>query len=778
MDTEPTVDGQRTPSPIEHQKEWSEFAAVHASERKGLGLNESLTIPDGMALALSGGGIRSASFALGVVQHLLNEELWYRFDYLSTVSGGGYLGAALSWWMHQASTDPALSNLKSADRYQLFRDQFGSKVLGARHLVKRADESIPDVWQRSNWLAYIRQHGSYLRPPGVSVLSLVTSAMRVCLYSLLVYFAMAAGLFVLLGWLGDVHLSRHGLFDPYATIGLGALLSLALLVVLTLIYGPATFFASIMKFSGTRLYQGRNLFRRYSGYVLGIALGAFLLWSVDALHNLIVRRGHDAWVWATSSAGLGAIGAVRQFLIGRSHPKTPPSASGNLRVVVTAALVIYGLLLGAYSVADWLHKANYVDPWPAAGVLCGFALFWGFLINTNFSGIGRLYRDRLMEAFLPDVGTVASNSWGLALSADEFAVAQLQGCVSKSGPSLERATDIPRPLHLINCNVVLLDSQSDLYRTRGGDSFTISPHISGSNATGYVDTKKLGDGAMSLATAMSISGAAANPNAAPNGHGVTKNRLVSFLMSLFSLRLGYWIPKLRSHTGKYNCPNLWFPGLRQGLFGSGQHEEAAFLELTDGGHFDNTGVYELVRRRTRLIIVSEAGYDPDCAMDDLANMIEKVRVDFSVFIDFNDPSVGLEGLRPASVDSTTVARGYAVGRIRYPKGQPNSMDFDDGYLVYLQSVPLANMPADADSYRRQSGLFPNDPTSDQFFEEEALEGYRELGYSICSQFFADFRKGGNGSRYFREFIRLQAELTTLTTPDKEEIEYRHSVRTR
>jgi hypothetical protein len=737
----------------------SGFTPVHVAEREGLALNADLALPDGMGLALSGGGIRSASFALGVVQNLLNEEVWHRFDYLSTVSGGGYLGSALSWWMHHAATDPSLGALKASQRYQLFRDQFGSKVLGARHLVTRADPNIPWVWQQSNWLAYIRQHGSYLRPPNVSVLSLTVSALRVCLYSLLVYFAMATGLFVLLNRSADAGI------DSYRTSGAGALVLGGVLLFLTIIYGPATFISSSLKIPGSRLYRGRNTFRRWSGYILGLALGAFLLWSVSALYCLIGAYHHKAWVWATSSAGLGAIGAAYQFIIGRSHPKTPPSATGNLRVVITAALVIYGLLLGAYSLAHWLDGEKLMDRWWLAGVLCGGSLLLGFLINTNLSGIGRLYRDRLMEAFLPDIATVATNTWAPATTADEFQVAQLKGAVSRTASELSSSAGLARPLHLINCNVVLLDSAQDRYRTRGGDSFTISPLRSGSNATGYVSTQQLGDHAMSLATAMSISGAAANPNAAPNGHGVTKNRLVAFLMSLFSVRLGYWLPNPRHHAGQYNRPNLWFPGLRQGLFGSGQHEQAIFLELTDGGHFDNTGVYELVRRRTRLIIVSEAGYDPDAAMDDLANMIEKVRVDFSVFIDFDDPVVGLEALRPASRHVKTVARGYAVGRIRYPQGQPDSMEFDDGYLVYLQSVPLASMPADADSYRRQSGLFPNDPTSDQFFDEEALEGYRELGYAICSQFFADFRKGGAGSHYFREFIRLQAELTGSSVPE-------------
>jgi hypothetical protein len=787
MDTAATAKAQANSPGTKPKEESFGFEVAHLHEREGLALNSRLSVPDGMGLALSGGGIRSASFALGVVQSLLNEQVWHRFDYLSTVSGGGYLGAALSWWMHQVATDPDLEVLNPSQRYELFRDQLGSKVLGARQTARRSGPALPERWVRSNWLAYIRQHGSYLRPPGVSVLSLAASALRVCLYSVLVYFAMATGVSLALTHLGDLLdpkafgdlgiLGRLLGFgekevDLYQTIGgAGAILTTAVILLTMLAYGPATFLASSLEVPGSFLYEARTKFRRYSGHLLGIALGAFLFWRVDALYKLIDHHSHAAWAWATSSTGLGAIGTIYQFVIGRSHPKTPPSATGNLRVVITAVLVIYGALLGAYAVAHELHEVWHggqtsLDSealWTMTGLLCGGSLLLGLLINTNYSGIGRLYRDRLMEAFLPDIDAVASNTWALARTADVFQVAELRGCVGRSRPELTSTSGLPRPLHLINCNVVLLDSELDLYRTRGGDSFTISPLMSGSNATGYIWTKTLGDQAMSLATAMSISGAAANPNAAPNGHGVTKNRLVAFLMSLFSARLGYWLPTPGRHRlTKANRPNLWFPGLRQGLLGIGQHEKATFLELTDGGHFDNTGVYELVRRRTRLIILSEAGYDPDSAMDDLANLIEKVRVDFSVFIDFEDASVGLEGLRPASLDVKTVGRGYAVGRIRYPNGNPDDMRFDDGYLVYLQSVPLATMPADADSYRRQSGLFPNDPTSDQFFDEEALEGYRELGYSIGRQFFADFRKGGNGSVYFREFIRLQAELTDGT----------------
>jgi hypothetical protein len=343
-----------------------------------------------------------------------------------------------------------------------------------------------------------------------------------------------------------------------------------------------------------------------------------------------------------------------------------------------------------------------------------------------------------MEAFLPNLAGVAANDWKLATEADRQKVSELNGTLHKSGElTLTPETRCTRPLQLINCNTVLIDSPRAFFRNRGGDNFVISSLWSGSNATGWIPTQRLGDGSVSLPTAMSISGAAANPNAAPNGLGVTRNRVVSFLMSLFNIRLGYWManPAI-ADSAPSNKPNLWFPGFRQGLLGSGLSEKAAFIELTDGGHFDNTGLYELVRRRTKLIILSQAGCDPAFAMEDLANAIEKVRVDFSVFIEFRETAYALDALRPdGPLLKEPSKRGFAIGRVRYPKGTPTSPDYEDGYLIYLQAVPTASMSSDVVSYWRRHTEFPNDTTSDQFFTEGNVEAYRELGYAVASDFY-------------------------------------------
>jgi predicted acylesterase/phospholipase RssA len=742
------------------------FSPIHKEERARLGLLRPIGEADGIGLALSGGGIRSASFSLGVVQLLLNEDLLQRVDYLSTVSGGGYVGSSITWWLHQATErSPDLQD--GLDTYQAFRQQFGSKVLGARTRLA-ASFSSKSPWLRSNWLAFIRQHGNYLQPRGVGYIALAAPLLRICLFSLIIYSAALVGLFCLvravetqgkvpavlqLACIGPLFGDAcHRQLLTSVGITVAAFLS-ALLAAASWLYGLMTWLTSGPRSGAqTVLYEMRSRFRAYSGALLSWIIWSLLVVSIEPAYESL------RWLWArvlavAGSLTLGSIGTAYQFLKGRAQSKSPSWVS-HARLIATSGFVIYGLVIASYGIA--LKPPNPLESglW-ALGLSAGFGLF----VNTNFSGLARLYRDRLMEAFLPNLDSVANNRWKLAETANVQKMADLKGRLKKD-QSLVQAdpAHCPRPLHIVNCNAVLMDSCNDLFRNRGGDSFFISPLWSGSNATGWCPTPRLGDGAMTLATAMSISGAAANPNAAPNGLGVTRNRFVSFLMSLFSIRLGYWManPALNITEKKpSNRPNLWFPGFRQGLLGSGLSEAANFIELTDGGHFDNTALYELIRRRTKLIIVAQAGADPEFAMEDLANAIEKVRVDFSVFIEFNDETLSLDALRATGEKRfEQCKRGWAIGRIRYPLGTPASPEYEDGYLIYLQAVPAATLSADLASYWRRHAEFPNDTTADQFFTEQNVEAYRELGYAIASSFYRDLKAKSAGVPTLGEIAQL------------------------
>ena len=186
--------------------------------------------------------------------------------------------------------------------------------------------------------------------------------------------------------------------------------------------------------------------------------------------------------------------------------------------------------------------------------------------------------------------------------------------------------------------------------------------------------------------------------------------------------------------------NYLRPGL-SGLLGYGLDEHAGFLQLSDGGHFENLGLYELVRRKMDLILVSDGGQDGDFTFADLGNAIERVRVDFGVSIDFEDECYTLEGVLPKPREAQSEAwakkfglarRGFALAAIRYPDRQ------SCGVLVYMKATMIAGLPSDLYAYKAQNPEYPDQTTLDQFFDEDQFEAYRELGYRLVAQMFAEF----------------------------------------
>lgn len=775
------------------------FDGILLDERQALQLpcdDRALADPCGTALAISGGGIRSASFALGIIQTFLNEKpadgrtpderCFDRFDYLSTVSGGGYIGGAVSW-------------LKFHYRAGDWRRHLGDRDLGTRSAEFAADQTAGVGDSKFTWLDYFRQHGFYLQPSSMSAMSLVGVALRGMLITLSVYTAILALLlwalqvggvlvpggslenwaghparieswllflgfivssaFLLFGiasWLGSIPTLAVlwlGPLPPVAMViagvsilrlhegwplnpdglewrwplGLGLLLAAgACLVLLWWARADREHARGGMQVVHKWQYRVRILYQQVLGPLLtGLTL-LLAVWSVPHVYALI---GEKVGTAGLSSSLLGIGGALYQFLIGRDK-KVTSSMVSTLRILVTAVLLVYGILLVAY----WIVRSGTPQTVMIGSVglpllaIVGFAgLFGGFVVNANYIGIGRMYRDRLMELFLPDKEAVVLNQWKRAGTADQFDLVNL---VDEQGRP-------QRPLHLVNCNVVMVGARQDRFRGRGGDSFVLSPRYSGSSATGWTQTRQLGDGHFTLATAIASSGAAASPHTGVAGRGITRNALVSLLLSLTNVRLGYWIRSPRASGGKARSwhkwfpPNLLAPGIRQGLFGSGTTEDAFFIELTDGGHFDNTGLYELIRRRVRVIVLSQGSCDLNYSKEDLANAIERVRVDFGVHIRLNNATyplqdIGAEPGKPAK-------RGWAVGTIRYPGSD------ELGILLYLQAAPIAGMNADTQSYWRRNLDFPNQTTADQFFDEEQLEAYRELGMAIAQDCIATLK---------------------------------------
>lgn len=240
----------------------------------------------------------------------------------------------------------------------------------------------------------------------------------------------------------------------------------------------------------------------------------------------------------------------------------------------------------------------------------------------------------------------------------------------------------------------------------------VAPGASASNAS----PSRVGSlaGSLSLGSAIAISGAAVNPNM-----GYHSSPAVTFLLTLFDARLGWWLPNPShpQHPAPDSSPffGRW---LLAELLGR-THAGGKFVHLSDGGHFENLGLYELVRRRCRFILCVDAGADPRREFADLGNAVHKCRVDFGANL-----RIDVDALRPGS--DGRAERSCAVGRIDYADGS-------SGTVLYLKPTLTGAEPADIGHYARTHASFPHEATSDQYFDEAQFESYRRLGEDIAAR---------------------------------------------
>lgn len=691
-----------------------EFERLFEEERDFVaGADEELK-----ALAISGGGVRSASFALGILQALVAGRKLEEFHYLSTVSGGGYIGSSLTWFLKQGLPSPSGESLPAGTRPEDF--PFGARTSGKNAAAQNAV------------LSYLRKHASYLNPtPRLNVISLAAVVLRSSFVSLTVHFSLLTATMGLLLWRGlfdPIPLGALGKFDwlvPYAPnpLLLAAAVIVGLLGWSSLVYAP---FARFL--TGEHGYASRTRVQRTIGRVSAVAISLAVVGALPLVHVLLEKLLSQDKIIASALCGTGStvLGALLGMYEGGSQMRQGGASSivAKVRPYLAVILLLCGLLIAALAFADFLRSHDLQAVTWGVGAF-GFLLGW--VSNTNYLGLHRMYRDRLMELFLPSPEAVVRQHWKLARAADTTRFDRMCGVPDGK---------CKRPYHLVNANVVLVDSPTSDFRARGGDSFLLSPLYTGSRATGWVRSDKYmvrrGRG-LTLATAMAISGAAVNPNTGVAGRGLMRNRLVSMLLTALNLRLGYWAPNPKRQ--KERNPNFISPGLVAGVLAGGLHEDAPMVELTDGGHFENLGLYELLRRRVRFIVVSDAGCDPSFDFADLANAVERARVDFGAKIDFRgdfplaDLLPGSGPKQPTSLDARyqLAKRGFAEGSIRYPGDPPNA---PSGRIVYFKATLIPDLPADVLGYKAAHADFPHESTADQFFHEAQFEAYRELGYHI------------------------------------------------
>ncbi|HSY50069.1 MAG TPA: patatin-like phospholipase family protein [Thermoanaerobaculia bacterium] len=295
------------------------------------------------------------------------------------------------------------------------------------------------------------------------------------------------------------------------------------------------------------------------------------------------------------------------------------------------------------------------------------------------------------------------------------------------GPYITPLTLHQRPMHVVNMALNLVRGDNLAWQERKAESFAVSPLYAGTpvysekagKSLGYRPTRLYGGPAgVSLGTAVAISGAAASPNM-----GYNSSPALSFLLTLFNVRLGWWFGnpgEAGNHTYDQTNPTTSLYPLLAEAFGA-TNDTFPYIYLSDGGHFENLAVYEMVLRRCKYIIVTDASADAEFGFDSLGNAIRKIRIDLGIPIEINRPM----GLYPRNQKDPKKPIYCAVADIHYGAVDAGAAD---GKLLYIKPAFYGKEePKDIYNYAVENAAFPHQTTGDQWFSESQFESYRTLG---------------------------------------------------
>ena len=705
-------------------------------------------------LALSGGGIRSAAFGLGVLQALGRAGVFRRIDYLSTVSGGGYIGSALSATAYASWGDFAFDNVE---------DQPDTAA-------------APREIQDSPTVRHIRNYSNFLAPRGLkdwidsfSLLArgIVTNALVIAPYLLL----FAAG--TLLYNPTQASLVRFGpqFLDGISSIradswpirSVGAFAWPALTAALL-----AAFF---LIWSNRRSSKKGELASEFAG-ISARAGGVGLIFLI-AFILLSLQTGLLAWLLSPPAKGIAVPGAPHFIALVKSAFLASPlvvflvSSFGDrlaqaareettklsgmltkqgskLALLAGAAALPLMLWLAYLRVVYWGLQCAATPgiclPWVQKLTLFGwhwksdyFAFGVMFLaaavmwlatawLRPNAYSLHRLYRDRLARAFV-----VNSNREDKARPGDRDMLYKLRISdlvrKSKDDPK-ERFIHGPYPL--MNTALNVQSSAQVNRRGRNAEFFVFTPLHAGSPATGYVPIKAMekADDNLNLAAIMAISGAAANSNM-----GANTIRPLSTTLALLNVRLGYWLPNpKRLILGKFRNSRTMFL-LKE--MTSSLDENTDRVLLTDGGHIENLGIYELLRRRCKVIVVADAEADAGMNFPSFIALQRYARIDLGIRIDLPWQAIATT---TRAVMAANAGKGAMPPEQKGPHAALGIIHYDNGtqgYLLYLKSSLTGDENDYVRDYGRRNPSFPHETTADQFFSEEQFEAYRALGFHVA-----------------------------------------------
>ncbi|MDJ0613744.1 MAG: hypothetical protein QNJ29_08695 [Rhizobiaceae bacterium] len=448
--------------------------------------------------------------------------------------------------------------------------------------------------------------------------------------------------------------------------------------------------------------------------------------------------------------------------------------------------------------AEWLPQfLSILKPGILAGsIFFTIALVAGIValfLRPNSNSPHNLYRDSLAKAFIKQ----PMNGNGAPANPDGH---QIRLSDTRQNPQT--------PIHLFNAALNVQGSDNVNGRGRNASFFTFSDAYCGSVETGYVATKDLETvekGKFTLSSAMAISAAAAS-----SAMGSMTMRPLAATFALLNVRLGYWLPNPRQiaecifnakhnsgrvsegetsrpehdvDVGSLYIVNRFFNNslvvFFKELFGF-MEEKRQLVYLSDGGHIENLGVYELLKRRCKFIVVVDAEADPQLTFSSFAAVQRYARIDLGTLID-----VSTEKIREATmatkanwhppVTKAAAARASgtplgqpsweelknrphaAIGTIHYPDDKLGNPQI--GVMLYIKLSVTGDENDYVQEYARKYRKFPHETTGDQFFSEEQFEAYRALGFHAMFKTLL----GAQGVQHWGDVVSLSDNF--YGTPD-------------
>ncbi len=410
-----------------------------------------------------------------------------------------------------------------------------------------------------------------------------------------------------------------------------------------------------MVFVGLVSYEkGSDSDREWLGRAAGFVTVAAIGWAVTAflsiavgnyiIHEIYPRLG--AYV-----ATLGGMSGIATALIGKSGKTAATAGDGrsrtsvilNLVLAVAGPVFLAALIVGISIALDLLllndSLLHALDTQPIESIVF-WIVFGGIVaailgaaasktVNINRFSLHAVYRNRLVRGYL---GAARQ-----ARNPDRFTGFDGDDNVPVHTLWPPRATangeNTYGLFHVVNIALNVVDSKRLAWQERKAEPFTVTPRHSGSAYKGFRPSNEYaGPTGITLGTAMAISGAAVSPNM-----GYHSSPSITLLLALFNVRLGWWLGnpgKEGEKSYRTEGPSVAVKPLIEEAFGL-TTDDRPYVYLSDGGHFEDLGLYEMVRRRCRFIVVVDAGGDPNFEFSDLGNTVRKIYIDLGICIRFD-----------------------------------------------------------------------------------------------------------------------------------------------